>query len=335
MMQRPRGLSCADLLAVMVIIIILLGCSTAVQSTRSSAAVTLDQAMIRYVMAGTLLSSADFEDRFISPDLIARKPVGFGKTKRYIPGKGERVTDYNTTESLVSTLIMNMYLEPGDFISPVDVNPHLKSKNDDGPGYDFDCWDPVTAAERVGFYPHGFWDTNIQCNLSPRGRGRDNTDHNSWANSLLCGHRLERWNANETVDRIAWSTRGTRMGAMAGQSEYDDSPAIAMLGTGNKWKGHMCRHDGSVSVETSFNPVLHYSPTQGRMVDDNAFDAEFDDEYVDPGSGRPQQLGASDNFLTYSNNRGDTGTYSAIFSGNRIWDDTSISRCTWDTDGDW
>jgi hypothetical protein len=281
------------------------------------------------------MSSQDFGDKFLSPDLIARKP--YEQLNRYMWGKGERVIDWNSTESLVSALIMRGYVEPSSFISPVDVNPYVGAKGqiEESGGtpvpYDYACWDPVNACNDINSNPHGFWDTSIYCDLAPN--RDDDTDHNSYANSTLCGKRLKKWNANSGYDHICWSTRGTKMGAMVGTPDYDNSFALEMVGDYGRWKGHMAHADGSVSLETSFFPVDHYSSDRGRSVADNVFDAEFQDEYFVSGKG--QSFGAGDNFLTYSNNAYASGSPVAIFPASQAIDDVAIARCTWDTDADW
>ena len=93
--------------------------------------------------------------------------------------------------------------------------------------------------------------------------------------------------------------------------------------------------DGSVSVETSFIPVMHYSPSNGLQVADNVFDAEFDNEYFSPATGSAYKVGAGDNFLTYSNNGYASGSMSPIAPNGLIVDSYLLSRCTWCSDSAW
>ena len=123
-------------------------------------------------------------------------------------------------------------------------------------------WKPATT---FGRSPHGFWDTAFYCDLKPN--AVEEADHNSYANSLLCGHRLKKWNANEGHDRITWSTRGSKDGATVGDPLYDDSPALEMIGEKSLLISHMTHADGSVTRETSFMPVLHYSTARGLPME--------------------------------------------------------------------
>jgi prepilin-type N-terminal cleavage/methylation domain-containing protein len=335
-----RGFTIVELMVVVAIIALLISLLVpALASSFASAKATQDQAQIRGVMAGTLQSASDFGDKFVSPDLIAREKYTGSGDPRYMWGKGKRVITWNSTESLCSALIMREYLEPNAFISPVDSNPFVGAKGqvEEAGGnavpYNFDCWDPVNACNNVGSDPFGFWDTAFHCDLAPN--GTDDADHNSYANSLLAGHRLKKWNANQGHDRITYSTRGTRMGATVGDPLYDDSPALEMIGEDTNWKGHMTHADGSVTVETNFVPVLHYSSARGLQMEDNVFDAEFCDEYYMPSSGQTQCFGAGDNFLTFSNNGYASGTPSHLFPAGNVMDSYAMGKCTWDTDADW
>ncbi|MCH2135940.1 MAG: type II secretion system GspH family protein [Phycisphaerales bacterium] len=337
--NHRRGFTIVELMVVVAIIALLISLLVpALASSFASAKATQDQAQLRGVMAGTLMSSQDFNDKFVSPDQICRRPYTAQSTPGYMWGKGDRVINWNSTESLVSAMIMREYLEPSAFVSPVDSNPYVGAKGqiEESSGiaipYNFDAWDPVTGTFNATGSPEGFWDLSIYCDLAPN--SSEDVDHNSYANSTLCGHRLKKWNANEGHDRITWSTRGTKMGAGIGTSDYDNCPSLTMIGEENHWKGHMAHGDGSVSVETSFIPVLHYSPARGLQVVDNVFDAEFADEYFMPSSGTAQNCGAADNFLTFSNNGYASGNASQLFPGGNVLDSYLQSRCTWDIDCD-
>lgn len=335
-----RGFTIVELMVVVAIIALLISLLVpALASSFRSARATQDQAQVRGVMAGTIMSGQDFKDKFISPDLICRKPYEAVATPMYMWGKGKRVINWNSTESLCSVIIMRNYLEPDAFVSPVDVNPYVGAKgqieesNGVAVPYNWDCWDPVGATFTANTDPSGFWDTAFYCDLAPN--STEDADHNSYANSTLVGHRLKSWNLNSGYERICWSTRGTKMGAMVGNADYDDSPALEMIGEDNQWIGHVAHADGSISVETSFIPVMHYSPSARRQVVDNIFDAEFDDEYHSPATGSSYKVGAGDNFLTYSNNSYASGNMSPIAPNGLVVDSYLLSRCTWDTDSDW
>jgi len=111
--------------------------------------------------------------------------------------------------------------------------------------------------------------------------------------------------------------------------------ALEMIGEENLWKGHMTHADGSVTVETSFIPVMHYSTARRLQVVDNVFAAEFEDEYFSPASGQAQNVGAADNFQCYSNNNYASGSPAPIAPNGLIVDSYFMSRCSWDTDSDW
>jgi prepilin-type N-terminal cleavage/methylation domain-containing protein len=333
-----RGFTIVELMVVVAIIALLISLLVpALASSFASARATQDQAQIRGVSVGTIMSSQDFNDKFISPDLIARKP--YEQLGQYMWGKGKRVMNWNSTESLCSAIIMREYLEPDAFVSPVDVNPYVGAKGqiEEGGGeavpYNYDCWDPVSGSQNVSSSPEGFWDMAFYCDLAPN--SNEETDHNSYANSALVGHRLKKWNVNSGHDRITWSTRGTKDGAMVGHPDYDDSPALEMIGEENLWKGHMTHADGSVTVETSFIPVMHYSTARRLQVVDNVFAAEFEDEYFSPASGQAQNVGAADNFQCYSNNNYASGSAAPIAPNGLIVDSYFMSRCSWCTDSDW
>jgi prepilin-type N-terminal cleavage/methylation domain-containing protein len=338
--NSPRGFTIVELMVVVAIIALLISLLVpALASSFASAKATQDQAQVRGVMAGTLQSASDFNDKFVSPDRIARKPyTGGAGNPHYVWGKGERIITWNSTESLCSALIMREYLEPSAFVSPVDVNPYVGAKGqvEEAGGnavpYNFDCWDPVSASGDIDSTPHGFWDTAFHCDLAPN---TNEADHNSYANSMLCGHRLKKWNANQGHDRITWGTRGTRMGATVGEDDYDNSPGLEMLGEDTLYKVHVTHADGSVTTETNFMPVLHYSVARGLPYEDNIYDAEFCEEYFMPGSGQAGCFGAGDNFLTYSNNGYASGSPSQLFPNGMVLDSYAMGKCTWDTDMDY
>ena len=333
-----RGFTIVELMVVVAIIALLISLLVpALASSFASAKATQDQAQIRGVMAGTIMSSQDFNDKFISPDLIARRP--YAPLGQYMWGKGERVINWNSTESLCSAIIMRKYLEPDAFVSPVDVNPYVGAKGqvEEGGGiavpYDYDCWDPVNAASQVTSDPYGFWDTAFYCDLAPN--SSEDTDHNSYASSTLVGHRLKKWTVNSGHDRITWSTRGTKDGALMGNPDYDNAPDIEMIGEETTWKGHVAHADGSITVETSFIPVMHYSTRRGLQVADNIFAAEFYDEYFSPVNNQSANAGAADNWQTYSNNNYASGSAAAIAPSGLVVDAYISSRCSWSTDSDW
>ena len=331
-----RGFTIVELMVVVAIIALLISLLVpALASSFASARATQDQAQIRGVMAGTIMSSQDFNDKFISPDLIARKP--YSQLGQYTWGKGERVLNWNSTESLVSAIVMREYLEPDAFVSPVDVNPYVGAKGqvEEMGGvaipYNFDAWDPVNS--QAASSPEGFWDLGIYCDLEDS--GGETADHNSYANSAIVGHRLKKWSVNSGHDRITWSTRGTRDGALVGAPDYDNCPTLRMMGEENHWEGHMTHADGSVTKETSFIPVMHYSPYTRLQVVDNVFNAEFEEEYHSPATGQAQNVGAADNFQVYCNNNYSSGSASPIAPQGLIVDSYFLSRCTFDIDSDW
>ena len=103
--NNRRGFTIVELMVVVAIIALLISLLVpALASSFASARATQDQAQIRGVMAGTIMSSQDFNDKFLSPDLIARKP--YEQLNHYMWGKGDRVMNWNSTESLCSAIIM-------------------------------------------------------------------------------------------------------------------------------------------------------------------------------------------------------------------------------------
>jgi prepilin-type N-terminal cleavage/methylation domain-containing protein len=324
--QPHRGFTIVELMIVVAIIGLLMALLLpALSSALRNSHAAHDKVVIKGVGMAITNSAEDFDDRFLRPSLIARGPFIFrSKNYGYNSGKGLEGKAWDSTESLYSVAIALRYLSPETVVSPVDNNPMVGAKGDVeelGAGgvvaYDYSEFDVGNPANDVFQSPDGFWDTQFFCQLDD-----EEADMASYANQTLAGRRYVKWVGNARTIHPLFATRGVtstveiELDAMTDglprldSDGYKFSPVLEMLGPLNTWNGHVYTSDGVVANVDNFLEFKHYTTgledggSYSKPLPDNMFECEFTQEWSpeENTSGDTYGHGASDNFLSYTNN---------------------------------
>ena len=336
--QPRRGFTIVELMIVVAIIGLLMALLLpALSSALRNSHAAHDKVVIKGVGMATTNSAEDYDDRFLRPSLIARGPYTFrNKNYGYVAGKGLEGKGWDSTESLYSVMIMMKFLSPETVVSPVDLNPMVGAKGsveelaaggiDD---YDYSAFNPGDAVGSVFTSPEGFWDTGFYCQLDD-----DEVDHASYAHQTLAGRRYKKWMGASTTIVPLFATRGTTNGQnddgtvidaddlLDGIPNLDGdgfrfSPVLEHLGPRKTWNGHMYTSDGTVSTVDNFIEFKHYTTGledgggYSKPLPDNMFECEFTQEWSpeENSGGDTYGHGASDNFLSYTNNANADGSW--------------------------
>jgi prepilin-type N-terminal cleavage/methylation domain-containing protein len=321
-----RGFTIVELMIVVAIIGLLMALLLpALSSALRNSHAAHDKVVIKGVGMATTNSAADYDDRFVRPSLIARGPFIFrGKNYGYNSGKGLEGKAWDSSENLYSVMIALKYLSPETVYSPVDNNPMGGPKGDVeelGAGgvvaYDHSQFDPGNPANNPFDSPDGYWDTNFYCQLDD-----EEADMASYAHQTLAGRRYNKWMGSTRTIHPLYSTRGVTSEAdvsldamtdglpMEGSDGYRFSPVLEMLGPIKTWNGHVFQSDGTVANSDNFIEFKHYTTGledgggYSKPLPDNMFECEFTQEWSpeENAGGDTYGHGASDNFLSYSNN---------------------------------
>jgi len=153
----------------------------------------------------------------------------------------------NHSAALYSLLVVNHYVPVSTLVSPADVNPWVRVKED----YDFDAYNPSRDS---------YWDSTFRMRIDREDPGA----HGSYAHRAIHGPRKSKeWRPDGEPEQAVLVNRGPRDGVSAGEA-YHDSPTLRFHPPDRAWVGHIVRHDNH--VETVTIPPTDRVTTAGEPV---------------------------------------------------------------------
>jgi hypothetical protein len=209
------------------------------------------------------------------PGLINRlADVSLGQE---IPGMGPEDAVKNTTANLYSCMIAKEYFNTDIVIGPTEVNPIVQEYTT----YDYSYYDPSTDSYWDGDNNTDGFQAKIDSTNPTSG-----VSNTSYFHMALCGRRKSiKWRDTQEAGDPAFSTRGTKDGAIAGtdfgvDEDFTRSQTLLLHGPKKEWIGNVAFNDNHGETLTSFFPNLttyeEIDNTEG-LKKDNIFAAEFFD----------------------------------------------------------
>lgn len=264
---RARGFTIVEALATCAAILVALSCATCLATASFTRDLTTDDAArLGEIHRGFIRAGGDRGSTQLPlPGLVKRKQVvgaSANGAAAFVPGLGAEDLSQNNTANLFSSVIATQHLHPQELISPAEVNPVVKVKQN----YNYNAFNPTAATPT-------FWDPGFLANIFRANDGQaTSVCHTSYAHLAIHGERKRtRWLTSAGALQPLLGNRGTFKGRESGDN-YVKSYTLRFHPPLDRWDGNIVSGDNHVALEHTFAPRgIEYSCSSVPVSPDNIF----------------------------------------------------------------